>query len=74
MSAQHTPARQCVECEGFCLRRATIDEANTALAVARSPIERLHACEALEEAARTTANSLRAAIAKAPTNSNPANT
>jgi hypothetical protein len=60
MNAQHTPARQCCVCEGFCLRRATIDEANTALAVARTPSDRIFACEALAEAAQRTARDMRA--------------
>lgn len=64
MSARHTPGMQCVECEGFCLVK-TIDDANTALAVARTPLHRLMACEALAAAANLEAELLRAAIAKA---------
>jgi hypothetical protein len=48
-----------------CPRKATIDEANTALAVAATRQERLHACEALIAAAEAEAQRLRAAIAKA---------
>lgn len=65
MSALHTPGRQCAECEGHCLRAATIDEANTAIAVARTRQERLLACEALIKAAKAEAQRLRAAIAEA---------
>jgi hypothetical protein len=68
MSAQHTPGRQCDECEGFCLRTATIDEANTALAVAGTRQERLLACKALIGAAQAEAQRLRAAIAEAADN------
>ena len=64
-SAQHTPGRQCVECEGHCLRTATIDEANTALAIAGTHQERLLACEALIAAAEAEVQRLRAAIARA---------
>lgn len=59
MSAQHTPGMQCVECEGFCLFGATIDKANTALATARTALDRLHACEALALAATLQAQHLR---------------
>lgn len=51
MNVQHKPGQRCVECEGFCLRVATVDEANTALAVAGSLEERIFAAEALQEAA-----------------------
>lgn len=61
--AKHTPARQCFACEGFCLKPATIDEANTALAIACTLRERLAACEALAIAAATKAELLRHAIA-----------
>lgn len=64
MSARHTPGRQCNECEGQCLRKATIDEANTALAVACTHRERLLACDALIAAAEAEAQRLRNAIAK----------
>lgn len=64
-TAKHTPARQCVACEGFCLVPATIDEANTALAVARTLREREAACDALSLAAEREMYRLRAAIAKA---------
>ncbi|NVM87610.1 hypothetical protein FHT32_001249 [Variovorax sp. SG517] len=59
----HTPGRQCDECEGFCLRLATIDEANTALAVAYTHQGRLQACEALIKAGQAEAKRLRALIA-----------
>ena len=65
MNALHTLGRQCAECEGHCLCTATIDEANTALAVARTRQERLLACEALIEAAEAEAQRLRAVIAEA---------
>ena len=61
----HTAGRQCDLCEGFCLRAATIDEANTALAVASTSLERLAACEALAAAAKAEAKRLRASLAKA---------
>lgn len=66
MSAKHTPGMRCVECEGFCLVK-TIDEANTALAVAQTPLHRLMACEALATAAKHESERLRAEIAKATT-------
>lgn len=74
-AAQHTPARQCDLCEGFCLRAATIDEANTALAVARTREEKLAACKALAAAAQAEVRRLRTAKAAAPTTpiSTPAN-
>lgn len=65
MSALHTPGRQCSECEGHCLRTATIDEANTALTVARTRQERLLACEALIAATEAEVQRLRAAMAEA---------
>jgi hypothetical protein len=64
----HSPARICAACEGFCLRLATIDEANTALAVAGSKYESLAACEALVAAAQAEAQRLRDAIARATRN------
>lgn len=54
----HSPARQCAECEGACLRPATIDDAMTALAVARTPIESLIAYEAVASAAKARVNEL----------------
>ena len=63
MSALHTPGRQCAECEAHCLRTATIDEANTAIAVARTRQERLLACEIA--ATEAEAQRLHAAIAEA---------
>lgn len=65
MSAQHTPGRQCDECEGFCLRAASIDDANTALAVARTAPEKLAAFESLAAAAQAEVKRLTAAIATA---------
>lgn len=65
MSALRRPGRQCAECEGHCLRTATIDEANTALAVACTRQERLLACEALIAATEAEAQRLHAAIAEA---------
>ena len=62
-AALHTPARQCDVCEGFCLRQATIDEANTALAVAYTHQGRLQACEALIKAGQAEVKRLRALIA-----------
>lgn len=58
----HKPAMLCPECDGFCLRRATIDEANTALCVAVGFNERLAAVEALADAAKAEASRLRKAI------------
>jgi hypothetical protein len=65
VNARHTPGRRCDECEGFCLRAPTIDDANTALAVACTRAERLLACEALIAAAQAEAARLRDAIAHA---------
>lgn len=63
-AAKHTPGRQCDECEGPCLRVATIDDAMTALAVACPRTDQLIACEALATAAVARAQQLRADIAK----------
>lgn len=60
-AAKHTPGRQCVECEGVCLRPASIDDAMTALAVAFTRRNELVACEALAAAAQARVNELRTA-------------
>lgn len=63
-AAKHTPARQCDECEGHCLRLATIDDAMTALTVSCTRADELMACEALAAAAQLRADQLRAVIAE----------
>ncbi|MBB1599945.1 hypothetical protein [Variovorax sp. UMC13] len=63
-AAEHTPSRQCGECEGACLQPATIDDAMTVLAVACTRRDQLIACEALATAALARAQQLRADIAK----------
>jgi hypothetical protein len=63
MSAQHTPKPPVMG--GWRHRRATIDEANTALAVAQTRAEKAAACDALSDAAAREARRLRTAIAKA---------
>lgn len=64
MGWDHAPARQCVKCEGFCLEPATVDQAMTAIAVAREKAEHLAAYEALAAAARVEAVRLRGEIAQ----------
>lgn len=50
-AAIHTPGRQCVACEGFCLRLPSIDDAMTAMAVAQGHAAVVAAAEALVKAA-----------------------
>lgn len=63
--SDHKPGQlDCPMCEGPCLVVPTIDDANTALAVARDIRERIAACDAMSLAIRRERERLTQALAR----------